>query len=394
MLIVGLLLLAVPYVLFPAALGLWARIFPVRTVGSNELLTDEECPAVDVVVAAYNEEKVIGRLLQSLGESNYPAGKLRIWVGSDLSTDGTDEVVRDWISKNPLISLVRMEVRTGKSGIINQLVGLGKAEVVVGTDANIVFTPDAVRRLVSTLRQRQAGVVGGRLVYHSAEDRLAARPGSIASEERHYTQFESKLKQWESDLFGCTLGVEGGCYAVVRSVWQPIPPATFMEDFFVSMQVLRAGLPVLWEGQAVAYEDVSADRHEEFARKVRISLGNYQNLARFWPLLFTKPLPLGLLFLSHKVLRWLFPLVALGVLGLAGWNLFRGTAEVLEFATLSAWALALTSWISMSLWPKGQHNPLQPIGYFTALNAAFLLGLARYLRGVKSSVWKPTERTI
>jgi cellulose synthase/poly-beta-1,6-N-acetylglucosamine synthase-like glycosyltransferase len=180
MLIVGLLLLAVPYVLFPAALGLLARIFPVRTVGSIKLLTDDECPAVDVVVAAYNEEKVIGRLLQSLGESNYPAGKLRIWVGSDLSTDGTDEVVRDWISKNPLISLVRMEVRTGKSGIINQLVGLGKAEVVVGTDANIVFTPDAVRRLVSTLRQRKAGVVGGRLVYHSAEDRLAARPGSIA----------------------------------------------------------------------------------------------------------------------------------------------------------------------------------------------------------------------
>ena len=104
--------------------------------------------------------------------------------------------------------------------------------------------------------------------------------------------------------------------------------------------------------------------------------------------------PLGILFLSHKVLRWLFPLVALGVLGLVGWNLFLGTAEVLDFLTLSAWALALTSWISLSLWPKGQHNPLQPIGYFTALNAALLLGLARYLRGVKSSVWKPTERTI
>jgi cellulose synthase/poly-beta-1,6-N-acetylglucosamine synthase-like glycosyltransferase len=357
-------------------------------------LTDDECPEVDVVVAAYNEEKVIGRLLQSLGESNYPAGKLRIWVGSDLSTDGTDRTVLDWISKNQHLSLVRMEARTGKSGIINHLVGLGKAKVVVGTDANIVFTPDAVRRLVSTLVQRQAGVVGGRLVYQAAGDRLAETPGSIASEERHYTQFESKLKQWESDLFGCTLGVEGGCYAVARSVWQPIPPATFMEDFFVSLQVLRTGRPVLWEGRAVAYEDVSVDRHEEFARKVRISLGNYQNLARFWPLLFTKPLPLGLLFLGHKVLRWLFPLVALGVLALAGWKLFHGTAEVLEFATLSAWALAVASWISLSLWPKNQHNPLQPLGYFTALNAALLLGLARYLRGVKSSVWKPTERTI
>lgn len=394
MLIVGLLLLAVPYVLFPAVLGLLTRILPLRTVWPSELLTDDECPEVDVVVAAYNEEKVIGRLLQSLEESNYPVGKLRVWVGSDLSTDGTDQTVLDWISKNPHITLVRMEARTGKSGIINHLVGLGKAEVVVGTDANIVFTQDAVRRLVSTLRQRRAGVVGGKLVYQVTEARLAAAPGSIASEERYYTQFESKLKQWESDLFGCTVGIEGGCYAVVRGLWRPIPPATFMEDFFVSLQVLRAGHPVLWEGLAVAYEDVSADRHEEFARKVRISLGNYQNLARFWPLLFTKPLPLGILFWGHKVLRWLFPLVALGVLGLSVWSLCLGTAEFLEFATLSAWALAVASWISLSVWPKGKHNPLQPLGYFTALNAALLLGLARYLRGVKSSVWKPTERTI
>lgn len=394
MLKLGLFLLALPYVVFPGVLRFLAKILPPRIRRPHDFLTDEECPTVDVVVAAYNEERVIGRLVESLVNSNYPKEKLRIWVGSDLSTDATDDVVRQWISSHANIALVRMEHRTGKSGIINHLVGLGSGSVVLGTDANIVFSADAVRRLVSTLNDCRAGVVGGQLVYQSVEDRRSAAPGSISAEERHYTQFESKLKQLESDLFGCTLGVEGGCYVVLRSAWKPIPPATFMEDFFVSMQVLQSGLPVLWEERAVAYEDVSVDRNEEFARKVRISLGNYQNLARFWPLLITKPVPLGLLFFCHKVLRWLFPLVALGVLGLIGWRFYYGTPGPLEYGAGTAWALALFSWASLYFWPSRWRNPFQPLGYFTSLNSALLLGLARYLRGVKSSVWKPTERTI
>jgi cellulose synthase/poly-beta-1,6-N-acetylglucosamine synthase-like glycosyltransferase len=375
------------------------------------LLDDPDCPTVDVVVAAYNEEKVIDNLLNSLLKSDYPAERLRIWVGSDLSSDQTDALVQKWSAQDPRIQLVRMEQRTGKSGIINRLVDLGNGHLMVGTDANIVFAPDTLRRLASTLLRRKAGVVGGRLVYRSASDSEANRAleglpagaslprttkpadGSIAQEEQAYTAFESRLKQSESDLFGAAMGVEGGCYMVQRTLWKPIPPATFMEDFFVSMQVLAAGWPVLWDGQALAFEDVSTDPREEFARKTRISLGNFQNLARFWPLLLQKPVPVGVLFFLHKVLRWIFPLSALFVLGSAGSSLIWGNSTAWDWVALSGWAVAGVSFLSLFVWPLRVRNPLKPVGYFVALNGALLLGLYRYLRGVKSSVWTPTKRT-
>lgn len=405
----GLILLALPYVFFPLGMALLAGFGRKRKPAL--LLDDPDCPAVDVVVAAYNEEKVIDNLLNSLVLSDYPVDRLRIWVGSDLSTDQTDVLVQKWSAQDPRIQLVRMEQRTGKSGIINRLVNLGKGDLVVGTDANIVFAPDTLRRLASTLLHRKAGVVGGRLVYRSASDSEAKRTlkvlpegaslqnttkpadGSIAQEERAYTVFESRLKQAESDLFGAAMGVEGGCYMVQRALWKPIPPATFMEDFFISMQVLSVGMPVLWEGDALAYEDVSTDRKEEFARKTRISLGNFQNLARFWSLLLQKPIPVGILFFLHKVLRWVFPLSALFVLGSAVSRLIAGNSTVWDWMALSGWAFAGISFFSLFVWPSWVRNPLKPVGYFVALNGALLLGLYRYLRGVKSSVWSPTKRT-
>lgn len=389
----ALLLLALPYVLFPLGMALLAGFGRKRKPAL--LLDDPDCPAVDVVVAAYNEEKVIDNLLNSLVRSDYPVDRLRIWVGSDLSTDQTDVLVQKWSAQDPRIQLVRMEQRTGKSGIINRLVNLGNGDLVVGTDANIVFAPDTLRRLASTLLHRKAGVVGGRLIYRSASLPNTTKPadGSIAQEERTYTAFESRLKQAESDLFGAAMGVEGGCYMVQRALWKPIPPATFMEDFFISMQVLSVGMPVLWDGNALAYEDVSTDRKEEFARKTRISLGNFQNLARFWSLLFQKPIPVGILFFLHKVLRWVFPLSALFVLGSAVSRLIYGNSTDWDWVALSGWAVAGISFLSLYVWPSGVRNPLKPVGYFVALNGALLLGLYRYLRGVKSSVWTPTKRT-
>lgn len=391
MMILGLLLLAVPYVLFPAIVLIMHAFTPKpRPI---DLLEDVECPSVDVVVAAYNEEGVLGSLIESLLNSDYPADKLRLWVGSDRSTDGTDRLVQEWMKKTDRIQLLRTEGRTGKSGIINQLVQRGNSEVIVGTDANIVFAPDALRRLASTLAGRKAGLVGGRLVYRQPTDYNSSDTQSIATEERQYTRFESNLKQAESDLFGATMGVEGGCYAVRRSLWTPIPPATFMEDFFISMHVLKEGESVLWEESACAFEDVSVDRREEFARKIRISLGNFQNLARFWPLVFLRPVPLGIVFLCHKILRWIFPLIALVLLVLALMLEVAGMPSTASRVVLTGGILAAFSWGSLYVWPPSWRNPGKALGYFTLLNVALILGLVRYLRGVQSSVWTPTKRT-
>jgi hypothetical protein len=89
----------------------------------------------------------------------------------------------------------------------------------------------------------------------------------------------------------------------------------------------------------------------------------------------------------------MFPLSALFVLGSAGSGLIWGNSTAWDWVALSGWAVAGISFLSLFVWPLRVRNPLKPVGYFVALNGALLLGLYRYLRGVKSSVWTPTKRT-
>src|SRR5690606_9072612 len=103
------------------------------------------------------------------------------------------------------------------------------------------------------------------------------------------------------------MGVEGGCYIIRKELFTGIPPLYFMEDFYISMATMQKRYDVLFNSNATCYEDVSVHSSEEYKRKVRISIGNFQNLNAFKSLIVTRFFPLGYIFLSHKVLRWLTP---------------------------------------------------------------------------------------
>ena len=373
------LLLLIPYGVYP--LFAWAMAQRKNPHTVKVPIPPGDYPMVDVVFAAYNEEKVIGAKLESLAASHYPSDRFRVWIGSDVSTDATDALVRSFSEKHPAFQLVRMQHRTGKSGIINALVAKGKGEIIVATDANIFFEPETLSFLVQAI-QRGNALAGGWISYRDAGHRIQ-KESSIAQQESLYLNFENRLKQWESAAFHLPMGVEGGCYAIDRKAWQPIPPNTFMEDFFVTLQVAKKGLRIAWVPEARCTEDVSVDRSEEFQRKIRISLGNFQNLARFWTVLFTSPYPLGWVFFGHKVLRWVFPFVSLALL-------FVSIAK-------EQWVLPGLFAVIGFFWLWDTAEPQRPgikrsIGHFCSMNMALVFGFFRYLRGVKSSVWQPTKR--
>ena len=174
--------------------------------------------------------------------------------------------------------------------------------------------------------------------------------------------------------------MEGGLYSMRKSYWKPIPPNTFMEDFFQTVQLIARDQKVLFNEGAIGLEDVSTSLREEYKRKIRISIGNWQNLIRFYPLLFKHPYPFGILFLMHKVLRWLTPhlyLIAL-IEGLF-------TSQWL-ISSIILIGLPVSQFILMSF------GLATPLAYFYAMNAALFIGFLRYLKGVKSSVWQPTKR--
>ncbi|MFM8565651.1 MAG: glycosyltransferase [Bacteroidota bacterium] len=377
-----------PYTLYPAVV----RVLGRRPAAQPEPLRN--APHVSIVFAAYNEEAVIEAKLQSLLAQDYP-GSFDVWVGSDQSTDRTDELLADFAARDARIHWVRMSERSGKAQIINRLVAESSGAWVVGTDANIWFAPDCLCELMREAQANpRATVVGGSLFYRGLTGPSDPASPSIADEERWYMNWENFAKRVEYERTGCAMGVEGGLYAIRRDAFRPIPFGTFMEDFFLSFSAMLRGEHVAWSLLARGSEDVSHDPRREFRRKVRIAHGNWQNVGRFaTSILRLRPAVL-VVFLGHKLLRWLTPLLVLGGILAAAvpgepWSDAGQWAWTL-FASLSAYTLVV---YSGTLWVLDRIPGLRTLHHLLLMNLALGLGFVRYLRGGTNGIWDPTPRT-
>ena len=366
--LVALSLIALTYVVYP----LWQLIFPGKPIDFTGEFTP---PSVSVVFAAYNESAIIEAKIRSIYSTNYPIDLLSVWIGSDLSNDGTDDIIRNLQSEFPQLNLHVNDNRSGKSATINLLVERTAAEVIIATDANILFKETTIEELVRPIALQKATAVAGTLAYEAG-----GVTNSTATNEKAYLSLENAIRRAESRKHGICFGMEGGLYSMRKSYWKPIPPNTFMEDFFQTVQLIARDQKVLFNEGAIGLEDVSTSLREEYKRKIRISIGNWQNLIRFYPLLFKHPYPFGILFLMHKVLRWLTPHLYLIAL-IAG--LFTSQWLISSIILIG---LPVSQFILMSF------GLATPLAYFYVMNTALFVGFLRYLKGVKSSVWQPTKR--
>jgi len=374
------------YVFYPLLLKVLSRLSGKK---NHEEPMPEPLPEVYVLIAAYNEEKVIGDKLRSVTETDFPVDKLAIYVGSDASDDRTDEIVRAFSASSPVpVHFIRMERRSGKTGVMSRLVELtGKApgKIFILTDANVMFTRPTIRGLVRPFADPGTGLVGA---YISNESRVKK---GIAPQEESYILQENRIKEMEGRLWGTMMGAFGACYAIRSELMPEVPPGFVVEDFFISMKVMLAGYKAVENREAVVIEDVPFRVKDEFQRKKRMAAGNFQNLVYFRKTLWPPWKPLAFSFWSHKVLRWLVPvfmfcLLISGAI-LAGWNPFY---RILFYIQLGIWSIPL---IELILQQIGVNLLITRfIYYFYAMNLALLAGFVNYIKGVKNNVWKPTER--
>lgn len=375
----SLMAIAYSYLLYPTLLKIRA--------GSKKLTppySPDEWPVVEVIFAAYNEENVLEDKLRSVLESDYPKDKLRIHVGSDASTDRTDEILTTFGILDARVRWKRFGGRSGKAHIINALAEESTAEILIPTDANIIFTPSTIKNLLRWFERERVAIVGANIVYDNTHGK------GIANQEQFYLNRENRIKEWESVLYGTAMGVEGGCYAIRRSSYRTIPQTYFMEDFFQSMQVMQRGEDVLVDSNATVYEDVSTEIKEEYKRKVRISIGNFQNLKHFFSVLYQQTFPLGFVFFSHKILRWLTPFFLVIMLFSALQLGFAGKSSFQWLVVLAIlWVAQTVAHVKRIFSSKGI---LAFAAHFLYMNLALLDGFIQFTKGVKSNVWQPTKR--
>jgi cellulose synthase/poly-beta-1,6-N-acetylglucosamine synthase-like glycosyltransferase len=366
---IALVLVLWSYVVYPGLISLLSRRAPPRPSVPNA------SPAVDVLVSAFNEEAAIGSRVANLLGQDYP-GQLGVRIGCDGCRDWT--AVRARESGSERVHVAEFAERRGKAAVLNELVRRSSSEILVFTDANSTFAPDAVSRLVERFAQPAVGAVCGRLILEPAD----GRPGSPETE---FWDRETRLKEAEGRL-GVCLGANGAIYAVRRALVKPLPEGTVLDDFLIPARVARDGHRVEFARDAIARERSAPDVAEEASRRVRIGIGAGGVLLRERGLLDFRRRPrLALAFLSRKVARWLAPVVGFAAIVAA---LFSPVLRPFALGALAALGLMAASLLlrpRLSGWPGRLY-------YFGVINLALAAGVVAGLAGYRRPAWPRTAR--
>jgi cellulose synthase/poly-beta-1,6-N-acetylglucosamine synthase-like glycosyltransferase len=335
-------------------------------------------------MAVHNEEAVLKEKLESIFDTSYPANKFELIIGSDSSTDTTNSLL-DVFSKQYHFRYILFDGRMGKPNVMNTLSDLAKGEVLILTDANVIFEKPTLFELARHFNDPAVGLVDSNMVNTGRQKQ------GISFQESAYISIEVQTKYCESRVFGAMMGPFGGCFAMRRNLYRKVPSTLLVDDFFLNMKVVEQGYKAINALEAKVYEDVSNIFREEFRRKVRISTGNFQNLQLFGHLLLNPFRPVAFCFLSHKVLRWLTPFFLLAAFVLNLWLAFSGPFYMYLLAAQSL--LYIVPVVEYLLRKIEVHIvPLRYITHFVTMNIALFMGFVNYLKGVESNVWKPTQR--
>lgn len=371
--ILCLLLPVYVYVGYPALL--WILTLGKPTVTHTR---KEAFPSVTLVISCYNEVEVIREKLRNSLELDYPKGLLKIIVVSDGSDDGTDELVREF--SGDAVTLIRQEGRLGKTMGLNLAMAEVVSEITVFSDANAMYAPDAIAKLVRNFADQKVGYVVGAALYTDSDH------GASAHNENLYWRYELAVKDMESRLYS-VVGGDGAIYAIRSELWEPLQQQD-INDFVNPLQVVSKGYRGVFDSEARCFEETAGDFDREVARKERIVNRSIRGLFRVRSVM--NPFRTGifsLMVISHKLLRWMLPLfLALGVVGsvilaFGGLHVFQvvsaASATILTLAFVGHCRRReqhLTVWVSVPY-------------YFVMVNLYAVRGILRALRGQTQVTW-------
>jgi cellulose synthase/poly-beta-1,6-N-acetylglucosamine synthase-like glycosyltransferase len=375
--------MAFSYLLYPYILWIISKL--KKPLNFMTYPSSEVFPTISIAMAAYNEELILDQKIESIFNTKYPLHKIELLIGSDNSTDKTNTILQEAGRRYPQIRLKLFTQRQGKISIINQLQQLAQGEILIVTDANVLFNPDTLTELVAPFADNRVGLVDTHMTNYGLKSH------GISVQEKSYISREVHIKHLESVNFGAMIGPFGGCYAIRNNLFTPVPATYLVDDFFICMNVLAQNKMAINNLNARVSEDVSNDLNIEFKRKIRIGTGNYQNLKHFGKLLWPPFSPVAFCFVSHKVLRWLGPFFILGAFVSNAILASHSTFYLALFGSqLCVTILPLLDFIARKI---GIHIVLLRFAtHFYTMNLSLLIGFIKLIKGVKTNVWKPTKR--
>jgi len=367
-------LIAYTFVGYPALVALLARLRP------RPLREEQIEPLVSLIVVAHNEDAVIADRLRNCLELDYPAERLELIVVADGSDDRTADVARGFDG----VTVLHQPERRGKLHAMNRAARSAHGDVLVFSDANNRYGPEALRELVAPFADPSVGVVTGRKAIDDGTGR------ALDQAEGLYWRYESRLKEWESRT-GSVTAVAGEIISFRREAFPEAPPGTIVDDFAQAMLAAAAGWRIAYAPAAVSLEAASATIEDEATRRARIVSGRGQALVRLLPFVARRNPSYAFRVVSHKGVRPLVP-----------WAILAAALSSLPLAGRRRWARAAVGGQAVFYGAalaglmgerRGRRSRFLYLPYwFCRMNLATLSGLADFARGRHDALWVRVRR--
>jgi cellulose synthase/poly-beta-1,6-N-acetylglucosamine synthase-like glycosyltransferase len=338
-------------------------------------------PHVSIIICAYNEEIHIKSTIENKLELAYPKDKVEIIVVSDASTDSTDAIVKSFGQKR--VKLIRQEPRSGKTAAINSAAAAAAGEILIFSDANSLYDPDALKQLVQNFSDAGIGYVTGKMMYINADRSLVGDGCTL------YMKYENFLRSVENQT-GSIVGVDGGLDAIRRELFRPMCPDQ-LPDFVLPLEVIERGYRVVYELGAVVREPALTEFEDEYRMRVRVALRSFWAMKEKRRLLGFKLNKFYAFQLwSHKVLRYL---CFLFLLGAYFGNIFLFTHGRFFGLFFMFQNLAyLAAIVPLIFGKKGLRFKLMYLfHYFFLINLASGHAFIKFLLNRKQVIWTPRK---
>lgn len=226
-------------------------------------------PSVSVIIAAYNEEKVIVRTIQSVLDNGY--SDFELVVVNDGSKDATLAVLEESFGGHPGVRILS-QPNGGKSAALNNAIAHSRHDILIALDADTIFRRGTIEKLVRHFADPRIGAVSG-----------CARVGN---RNKWITRFQSieyicgfNLDRRALDLLNAITVVPGAVGAWRKELVAKLGGFghdTLAEDTDLTLAVRRRGHVIRYEEEAVAYTEAPEDTRGLARQRFRWAFGTLQ----------------------------------------------------------------------------------------------------------------------
>lgn len=246
-------------------------------------------PPVSIVIAAYNEAKVIRATVNSVLDTTYP-GEIELVVVDDGSTDNTADIVESFAKTDPRIRLER-QPNGGKSVALRTAVALAREEILVFLDADTFFEPGTISALVQPLADSTVGAVSGHAKVGNLRTFLAR------CQALEYT-CGFNLDRRAYSVWNCITVAPGAVSALRRKALEDaggFSLDTLAEDTDLTLSMHKAGWKIDYAHDAIARTEAPESIRSLAKQRFRWAFGTLQCLWKHREMVFNP---------DYKALGW------------------------------------------------------------------------------------------